>query len=372
MYLLVVGISGLYLLVVSRRLDCSQAMDNVECVRGSSNALSVHLGNAGVLPLVRLEATFSISDADGGDAETISSSMVLAGRESRDFALDVDFDHVGVYLAGLESVEVFDLLGLFSRTVRVGRRCSVRVVPRVQRIDRLGGSELVATDATRSVRTTISDDMDYAAVRDYRPGDPMKTVHWKMAARGDGHLYTKLFESQTNPGTTVLLDFYCTEPDPLRRADMYDTLLEAGWSIVAYARRVGIQTQLVYREREGSVRSTHANDSESMGALVGELPRLSDAPSPGAAADMLLTEAHDPDACANLVLLTCELTKESVDALVSHDRLRRSARVVCVVPPGLTPEQRAERLRTAGRLAAAQVPFSAIACGADVARAVRR
>ncbi len=366
-----------YLRVAAPRVGCGQQVRARTCVRGEAGDVAVTLRNASPLPLPRVEPTFTVAydspeDGGAGDVQTVRARTALAGRSECPFALDTAFDHVGTYRVGVESVEVFDLFGLFSRTLRVGSTGTVRVVPRVHRIDALAGSELTTTEAVRSVRTVLSDDMDYAFVREYQLGDPMKTVHWKMSARGDERLYTKLFESHTNPGTTVLLDLYSTEADAERRACVYDTMLEAAFSVLDYARRSGIETDLVFRDRSGAVRTVRDNDLGRLNALIDEIPRPSAAPGPRAAADMLDGAARDPDAQANFVLITGELVDETVEAAVRLRHLRRAVRVVLALPPNLPGNERKARLRPAERLRSAAVPWAAIERGADIARAVDR
>ena len=363
-------LSYVYLRLCVRFIDCTQKVHYRECLRGEANELAVTLSNASPLVVFRVEPTFVIEDADGGAPELVRTSTALAGKGEHSFSLEVGFNHVGTYAVGLLDVEVFDLLGLFSRVISVNERCVVRVVPRIWRIDRLGGSELTTTENVRSVRTTLSDDMDYAAVREYQLGDPMKTVHWKMSARGQDHLFTKLFESHTNPGTAVLLDFYSEEPEAHKRAEMYDALLEASFSVLDFARYAGIQTTLTYRAASGMVRTTSENSPEHLDALLDEMPRLGAGVSRTAAADMLEGVVRDPDAQANIIFFTTELTSENVNAVINHRGFRRGVRVMCVLPPDLPSSERKRRLAASEQLRAAGVGFSVIERGQDVAKAV--
>ncbi len=61
----------------------------------------------------------------------------------------------------------------------------------------------------------IAGNDDFAGVRPYRPGDPLKAVAWRLAARSD-ELSVKLFESSA--GEETLLDFDALPPAlPLER-----------------------------------------------------------------------------------------------------------------------------------------------------------
>lgn len=369
--LFMIALSAVYLALVSRALDCTQVARSLECRRGEANDLAVTLRNRSPFVLFCVEPTFSVS-LEGEEPRRVRARAALAPHEAHGFALDMAFDHVGTYRVGLESVEVFDLVGLFSRVVPVDERCSVRVVPRVHPLGRLAGSDLSTTDVARSMSTVASDDRDYAAVRDYQLGDPMKTVHWKMSARGDERLYTKLFETHTNPATAVLLDFRSTEPSVEVRAGLYDTMLEAAFSLLECGRRSGIDTELVFFDRAGVLRAERDGSRADLDVLVDAMPRLGAGADPHLAAQLLDRVAHDPDTQANIVFCTTDLAADTVDALVRHGRGARSVRVLLAVPPAARGERRAERLAGIDRLAAARIPVTVLEDGADVAKGVRQ
>ncbi len=369
--LFMIALSAVYLALVSRALDCTQAARTMECMRGEANDLAVTLRNRSPFVLFRVEPTFSVS-LEGEEPRRVRTRAALAPREEHGFALDMAFDHVGTYGVGLESVEVFDLVGLFSHVVAVDERCTVRVVPRVHPLGRLAGSDLSTTDVARSMSTVTSDDRDYAAVRDYQLGDPMKTVHWKMSARGDERLYTKLFESHTNPGTAVLLDFRSTEPDAEVRAGLYDTMLEAAFSLIDCGRRSGVDTALVFFDRAGVLRAERDGSLEDLDVAVDAMPRLGSSVDPQLAAQLLDRVSRDPDTQANIVFCTTDLSGDTVDALVRHGRGARSVRVLLAVPPTARGSRRAERLAGVDRLAAARIPVTVLEDGADVAKGVQQ
>lgn len=326
-------VSAAYLGLVARRVELEPDAAPRVCVRGQRGGVGVAVRNASPLVAFRVEPTFVVEGGDGGP-QTLRMRAALGPRAVHRFDLGATFDHVGTYRVGVAAVETYDLLGLFSSLRRTDAHGTVRCVPRVRPLDGLPGSELTTSDAPRSVRTVLSDDMDYAFVREYQLGDPMKTVHWKMSARGDDRLYTKLFESHTNPGTTLVLDFRSTEPDAERRACMYDTLLESAFSIVAHARAVGIRTTLAFVDRRGEARLTSENDPDRLNALVDDMPRLGDSMPAGTVTDLLDAESRDPDAETNLLLLSCDPARETVQALVRRRGLHRPVSVLRVVAPG--------------------------------------
>lgn len=380
-FVVLVALCGGYLQLTARRLDCTQQVRHREVTRGQGGQAGVALRNTTPLPMTRVEPSFVI-ERDDGSVEQVRACAALGPRQSRDFALGVGFEHVGTYEVGLRSVGVFDPLGLLSRTVEVGQRCRVRVVPRVVPVADALRSDPASSDAARSVRTVMSDDMDYSCVRAYQMGDPMKKVHWKMSARLEGQLFTRLYESSTNPGLTVALDF-CdagggagvgggADPDPERRAQVFDTLLEVAFSLLDHAGRTGVATTLAFCDRSGAPRRMHGCTPDELNPLVDEMPRLGDA-QVGArlAADLLDEELTGAQARTNLVLVAPALSQEMGEALGRQVAAHRDVRVVLAVPRILTAAERRERLAAAGRCAGEGVTVLCVGDADELARGVR-
>lgn len=111
----------------------------------------------------------------------------------------------GVFAVGPMLLERTDPFGLVRCRYAVGSAKPLVVVPRVES---LGEGEL---DASRSegyehelVKHSIPN-ADELIARDYRPGDPMRRVHWRATARHD-KLMVRQEEPRSNPETWMLLD----------------------------------------------------------------------------------------------------------------------------------------------------------------------
>jgi uncharacterized protein (DUF58 family) len=368
--LFVLALSAVHLALSARALDCGQQVRYRECLRGEGDDVALTVRNASPFVLARVEPTFVVEGGPAGERREVRLRTALGPREERALRVGVGLDHVGSYEVGVARVEVFDLLGLFSRTVELDGRCRVRVLPNLYPLPGLPASEPVATDAPRGVRTVLSDDMDYAWSREYRLGDPMKTVHWKLSARTGGErLYTRLYEAHTNPATAVVVDFCADEKDPERRAALGDALVEASFSLLAHAHRRGVAATLTFCDARGAVRTVEKTDPDALDLLVDELPGVG-ARDGGRAAQLVAAACAGGEAPANLVLFACRLEPATVEALLRERSGRRGVRVVLAVPAGLPSDERRALLAPAERLAAAGVACATVEDGSDVAKGV--
>jgi len=103
--------------------------------------------------------------------------------------------------------------------------------------------------ATQNILTRIGYGSEFVGVREYRPGDSPRHVHWRSTARA-GQLIVKEFAEETQPGLTIALD--------LRAASVIgedeDTSLELAIQVAAtlarYAARRALPVTLATNSRD--------------------------------------------------------------------------------------------------------------------------
>jgi uncharacterized protein (DUF58 family) len=145
---------------------------------------------SGPAPLPAL-GEHTLASRDRSDTATVRHAIATHGR--------------GVFPVGPMLLERTDPFGLVRCLYAVGSAKPLIVVPRV---DDLGAGEF---DVSRSegyehelVKHSIPN-ADELIARDYRPGDPMRRVHWRATARHD-KLMVRQEEPRSNPETWILLD----------------------------------------------------------------------------------------------------------------------------------------------------------------------
>ncbi|MBM6998775.1 DUF58 domain-containing protein [bacterium] len=350
------------------------------CVRGEQARAALTLSNDAPLAASHVELLLRVSRRDdgradgdvgddGADDETseLRVRACLGPRGACELPLAATFDHVGTYDVSVDGEEVFDMTGLLSRVHGDGERCTVRCRPRVLRLEEAVGRSLTASDTPVSARTTLSDDRDYAFTREYEQGDPLKTVHWKLSARTDGQLLTRLYESHVNPGTTVALDLTCADADAHRRACVLDATLEAAFSALAFAHGAGIRTCLAFLDRSGAARRVPENDPERLYPLVDEIPAPRPAADDDAVADLLRQDALRADPGASLLFVCSEPAERTARELVEQHDARRGVTVLRVAVPGSRDDAAAAAFARIGR---AGIPVLRIASADELAAAV--
>src|SRR5262249_12959961 len=132
----------------------------------------------------------------------------MMGREG-ELTLNYELECLqrGYHQIGPAVLETGDLFGLHRRFRVAADPAFLLVLPR---IITLSGYDLASRRPIGEVRLSLrlyEDPTRIAGVRAYEPGDPLSRVHWKATAR-TGSLHTKVIESSTLAGATIVLDFH--------------------------------------------------------------------------------------------------------------------------------------------------------------------
>lgn len=140
--------------------------------------------------------------------------------------------HVGVVAARVTKVCVSDLFHLL-RLCRRQREAPPRIVVLPRDFD-VPSLRFLSRDDGRALPNRSSEDVTSPEdTRAYRPGDPLKRVHWKLSAR-NREMIVRRFEIPAPPDTLILMD--CCDPvceggEPDGLARLRDTLCETALSV---------------------------------------------------------------------------------------------------------------------------------------------
>ncbi len=192
----------LQVLVSPLFLHTSSDCNSHTAYKGQPLSFRLLVSNDGPLAYPTVEADLLLPDDKGVRSVPRRCRLSLSPFGSYDLADRVTFSYRGSYTIGISSLYAFDFLKLFRLRLDAGTPVSVFVMPR-----RLMLSETTPQAAsdmnTDSTQHTIgADRSEYSDVRDYRPGDHMKTVHWQLSSKTQ-ELMVK--EYTMNAGRTVFL-----------------------------------------------------------------------------------------------------------------------------------------------------------------------
>ena len=365
--LMAVLLSAVYVVVLRATIEFSDETHLADCRRGHDVPFTVRLHNKGPLFFFRIEAYFYISDMFGNIASETMTTFSLAPFEETEVSFAAKFEHIGTYSAGLDRIVISDFLGLFSRELPNVRRSSVNVTPNLQLIDGIHFSNTAMLESTKAAKSVQADSMDYSHVRQYVPGDPLKTIHWKLSARTDGYM-TRLYEKYTNPGVGIILDFFGPSNEAAELMGFFDAVVESGLSIGNYAQSRGMETEVFFRNRHGENRRVTAWNEDNMAQLIDEMPRMSNESGVDQDAFKILEDQFVSQyGQNNLVVCSANIDSQLVSAIVDAKVHRRHPLMIAVVPPELSGRALDAYCKPLAQLDSADIPYMIISRSDDLA-----
>lgn len=123
---------------------------------------------------------------------TLSFQNVLTGQNTRQriclgglsggvvHTLPMDLEHCGLLICQLHRVKALDFLGLFAFPVSVPNPAHALVLPAPVPTESLPELPQVPSITPSPAGTPSMEDYE---LREYRPGDPLRTIHWKLSSK---------------------------------------------------------------------------------------------------------------------------------------------------------------------------------------------
>lgn len=191
------------------------------CLRGESAYVTLRAGN-GFLPMPRCRFRLVVHAVMTG--QSVSIKQQTPGHDS--WYVPLDTAHCGVLRCTAEKGRVYDYLGLFWLPVRQGSGASLMIQPSSVPPEKLPNlSQFLARRRQPKPGGGFSEEHE---LRDYRPGDSLREIHWKLSVKTD-RLIVREAQEPIRGRTLLTLDLAGTPED-------VDSVLEqlqwlSGWML---------------------------------------------------------------------------------------------------------------------------------------------
>ena len=190
------------------RLEPSLKFSAPSCAKNSCQDLELRIINRSGIPVSCAEITLNTTSLFYGGEPAVTHSLQLKPGEDNLLSFPMTFNKYGIYKASSDRLKVFDYLHLFSFEKTLFLEASVSVMPDTEPSDRLsealyaeGFDEFTDNDRRGSVSSNVTD------IREYRPGDRLSRIHWKLTEKLD-KLIVKENEATSSNEFIVLLELY--------------------------------------------------------------------------------------------------------------------------------------------------------------------
>lgn len=310
-----------------RRTECLIQVESDRTEVGKSLWVKVRLDNDTFLPLPWVE----VDDATPQhlvvtDMPRQATSVPLWGSRLVSFRMTAR--RRGHYTVGPIRVTSGDALGLFQNHREFHSRASVTVYPRVHQIEGLPVPLSQPFGPVRTREKAFEDPSNQAEIREYRPGDNPRHIHWKTSARM-GQLMLREYELNATTQMMIVPDLY-------RRSQVHstaetgpateETAIEIAASLALLGLRRKIDVGMVCHGQERRAVSS-GRGQRSFHEILEVLARV-EADGFLPIEQVLELEAASLSARTTLVVITPQLTPRLAEVLI---RLRSNHQVMLVL-----------------------------------------
>lgn len=218
-----------------RSLAVSLVIKPLSTTKGTTAQVSLLLDNPTRIPFASALVTLSFRSLFYREEETASHMLSLRSHCTNTLTFPVKLTKCGLYEASATQLQGFDYLHLFRFKKNLDISSQIRVFPNSQpkeeRHEALyseGFDEFEESGKSGNVSSNVTD------IREYRPGDRLQKIHWKLSSKID-KLMVKENESTSTNEFFLLTELFqppkeaCEETPTLRNA--LDYAIDEAWAI---------------------------------------------------------------------------------------------------------------------------------------------
>ncbi|MBR2621170.1 MAG: DUF58 domain-containing protein [Clostridia bacterium] len=169
------------------------------------------ISNSGIFSYPFVDAIVRVPREDAVRTSLRSVRMSLPPLSSYSIANEVTFRFRGTYEIGVSCFYVYDFFRIIRMRVDVEEYHNVLVLPRKQMLQG-EGAVAVSDTAQKQTRSPYAfDRVEVRDVRDYRMGDALKDVHWKLSSKAE-ELLVRDYSSGASSRTIIYCDLSACYP----------------------------------------------------------------------------------------------------------------------------------------------------------------
>jgi uncharacterized protein (DUF58 family) len=239
----------------------------------------------------------------------------------------------GAYAIGAARVRTGDWLGFFTEERDAGELRPLVAYPRALPVRMVDVPALRPLAERSARRGLLPDPLRFAGVRDHRPHDARRDIHWKATARL-GRLQTRVFEPATSGDVILLVNVasypsYWIQADP----DAVEDVVSASTAVLQQSATEGRRFGLVTNGIDGL---THQRPRALLGRGPAKLRRALElvarlSPYAAGTPETIFLREHARMAWgATLVCITPALFSGLTEALIRFRRMHHRVLVMCV------------------------------------------
>lgn len=236
--------------------------------RGEKLSVKVRMRNSSFLPSAGCTVKLMYKTCSESKYRNFDIDMPVKARSVEMVAADITPVHCGEVKIKINQASVCDFMGIVSHKIKLDKEYVSIVMPREIPVPQLALLTGIVPENEYSVKMQGGNPPNVSGIREYREGDRMNRIHWKLSTRSE-ELIAKEFEEFTPVHILIIPDISAC----LSR-DESDLCLDAFYSVLKEAAKNECRCS-VYLTKEDVPEIKAVQSEDDVTALMYEL--LSDA-----------------------------------------------------------------------------------------------
>ena len=239
--------------------------------RGRESLVKLIITNHCFLPVNRMRAMITVNDVMRGRKKRYLMTLPAVPKGESEYIRSVSFSGTGNYEITLRKLRIYDITGILFMNIPVKKQGAVQVMPELHDVP------VRLTQATKNFYGEADvydenqpghDKSELFQVREYRPGDRLQNVHWKLTAKQD----ELIVKEYSLPKACPVILFLSYRPGKKKQQLRY---LELVSSLSFSIMDAGCPHYVVwYDGATADVMRIRVDDEESLFYMIGVLMRV--------------------------------------------------------------------------------------------------
>jgi hypothetical protein len=150
-------------------------------------------------------------------------------KSTQKISCNIISEHCGNISVNIEKIKIYDYLKLFSVSKRIKSSTNLSILPEIHQINELFcsyESEVAAESQYFSTSKSGDDPSEVFAIREYKEGDKLQRVHWKLSTKYD-ELMVKEFSLPLVSDGIIFIELFSN----MKNLKVLDSIIETTISI---------------------------------------------------------------------------------------------------------------------------------------------
>lgn len=193
--------------IAARQMEWSITLQKDTVEQGEGIPLKVRSWNKGRIPSV-LQIICSYRYISGSERKSVRTNVYVPAKKREQVEMNIPAKYCGKIRVSVSSVRIFDCWGLFSIGKKNKKDYEITIMPKPFPVNMVVSNRTrwFPVDGESYAQDRGGDDTaEIYEVREYRAGDRMQKVHWKLSAKEDD-LYIKEFGYPLGAAVILMLE----------------------------------------------------------------------------------------------------------------------------------------------------------------------